>query len=303
MKPSQLQALIAIAQGEGMAGAAERLNISVPAVTKTISSLENDLGIELLDRSGYRVALNEYGSRLVEHGKVIVSEIDEAKRDLSLMKSINENLVRLNASPAILPTLLPETIHRLREKIPNASISFEGHLVGYAQQKLDDLLAGKYDVLVNVVEESNDLSNFRYQQLANMQLKLFSSPQHEAASLTNPTLAQLRDYTWLIPAAREGLPYKVMQRMFADSGTHLPDQLISLPTREVAFELMKKGNYLVIAPYHNKMIEHELSTSAKTIQCDQIHHGWPLYVLQRKTSIETIAIKTFIELLKETVNG
>lgn len=302
MKLKQLEILIAIGQEKGLLGAATKMNLTAPAVAKSISNLEDDLGFELLDRTGYRTVLNDYGRRLAQHGKIITAEMKDARRYLQLMKDKSANLVRINASPAVLPQLLPEAIIRLRNNFPEASVVFEGHLVGHAQQKLDDLLKNEYDVLINVVEESSDLSNFRYEHLVDMKLKFLASKDHPITKLKNPTLEQIREYVCLIPGAMEGLPYQTMKRVFSDNNTFLPDQLLALPTREMVFSLLKKGSYLAIIPYHEKLFEGDLN-SIEIVETDQINHGWPIYILQRKSIIESVAIKEFIKVLKEIVEN
>ena len=54
-KLRQLRALLAVAQTGRVAKAAVRLNISQPAVTRAIQSLENEIGVTLFDRTRQRI--------------------------------------------------------------------------------------------------------------------------------------------------------------------------------------------------------------------------------------------------------
>ena len=47
----QLQVYVAVAEEEGFAAAARRLQLSPPAVTRAVASLEDTLGVKLLDRT------------------------------------------------------------------------------------------------------------------------------------------------------------------------------------------------------------------------------------------------------------
>lgn len=69
---------IAVAEEGGFAAAARRLNMSPPAVTRTISALEVHLGVRLLTRTTRFVRLTDAGQRYLESSRRIVAEADEA---------------------------------------------------------------------------------------------------------------------------------------------------------------------------------------------------------------------------------
>ena len=69
---------IAVAEEESFSAAARRLNISAPAVTRTIALLEDHLGVRLLTRTTRFVRVNDAGLRYLESARRIVAEADEA---------------------------------------------------------------------------------------------------------------------------------------------------------------------------------------------------------------------------------
>lgn len=80
---------VAVAEEEGFAGAARRLNMSPPAVTRAIATLEQHLGIKLLNRTTRYVRVTEAGQRYLEDAKRVIAAADEA----------DESVVGLNAEP------------------------------------------------------------------------------------------------------------------------------------------------------------------------------------------------------------
>lgn len=80
---------VAVAEEEGFAGAARRLNMSPPAVTRAIATLEQYLGIKLLNRTTRYVRVTEAGQRYLEDAKRVIAAADEA----------DESVVGLNAEP------------------------------------------------------------------------------------------------------------------------------------------------------------------------------------------------------------
>ena len=65
LKLSDLRLVFAVAQWGGMAKAAARLNVSQPAVSKAIATIEQTLGVRLFDRNAQGVELTMYGQTLV----------------------------------------------------------------------------------------------------------------------------------------------------------------------------------------------------------------------------------------------
>lgn len=69
---------VAVAEEESFAAAARRLNMSPPAVTRTIATLEKHLGITLLTRTTRYVRTTDAGQRYLESARRILAEADEA---------------------------------------------------------------------------------------------------------------------------------------------------------------------------------------------------------------------------------
>lgn len=73
-----MSVFVAVAEAESFAGAARRLKLSPPAVTRAVVALEERLGVRLLTRSTRVVRVTEAGARYVDDARRILSELDEA---------------------------------------------------------------------------------------------------------------------------------------------------------------------------------------------------------------------------------
>jgi DNA-binding transcriptional LysR family regulator len=71
MNRHQLECFLEVAESLSFARAAEILNISQPAVSRQISSLESDLGVTLFHRTTRNVSLTSYGQAFLPHAKDI----------------------------------------------------------------------------------------------------------------------------------------------------------------------------------------------------------------------------------------
>ena len=74
----QLQVYVAVAEEEGFAAAARRLQLSPPAVTRAVAALEDTLGVKLLDRTTRYVRVTEAGRRYLDDARQIVAGLEAA---------------------------------------------------------------------------------------------------------------------------------------------------------------------------------------------------------------------------------
>ena len=77
----ELQVFVAVADAGSFAKAGEKLRISPPAVTRTISSLEDRIGARLFNRTTRSLSLTEPGARFLENARRVLAELDNAEMD------------------------------------------------------------------------------------------------------------------------------------------------------------------------------------------------------------------------------
>lgn len=75
----EMQVFLAVAEEEGFAAAARRLNTSPPSVTRAIVAMEARIGTQLLARTTRSLHLTEAGQRYLEDCRRILAELDEAE--------------------------------------------------------------------------------------------------------------------------------------------------------------------------------------------------------------------------------
>lgn len=80
-----LNVFVAVVDTNGFAGAARKLNMSPPAVTRAVNELESHLGLRLLTRTTRTVRVTDAGERYVQDCKRILAELLEADESVSGM--------------------------------------------------------------------------------------------------------------------------------------------------------------------------------------------------------------------------
>lgn len=99
-----INVFVSVVDANGFAGAARKLNISPPAVTRAISELEAHLGVRLLTRTTRVVRVTEAGARYVEDCRRILAELAEADESVSGLHAAPRGRLTLTA-PALFGAL------------------------------------------------------------------------------------------------------------------------------------------------------------------------------------------------------
>ncbi len=101
MEMSQIRYVLAAAKALNFTRAAAACNVSQPALTKAIKSLENELGTPLFHREGKRILLSAFGESMLPHLQHIVEEAEATKALAQNFKLLNQVPVRLGVMSTI----------------------------------------------------------------------------------------------------------------------------------------------------------------------------------------------------------
>jgi DNA-binding transcriptional LysR family regulator len=117
-----LRMFAAVVEDTSMNRAAERLNVTQPALSRRIARLERELGVSLFRRTGKRLELTAAGKLTYEHALELRRFHGDFLRRLQSLESREDASVVIGASLTTLQTTLPGVITALTEKHPHLEI-------------------------------------------------------------------------------------------------------------------------------------------------------------------------------------
>jgi len=139
----QLRTLVTIADLGTFAAAAQALHLAAPTVSLHVSELEARLGAPLLERGGKQVRMSAAGAALIERGRQLLKEADDAVDQVRRFAEGREGKVRLGTSTGVLVHLLPRVLAVLNERHPG--IDVEVAILG-SLDTMDRLAARTLDI-------------------------------------------------------------------------------------------------------------------------------------------------------------
>src|ERR1700712_933299 len=86
MELRHLRYFVAVAEALSFTRAAEKLRLAQPSLTRQVRNLEEELGVQLLDRSNNRVALTEEGRLFLFESKKLLADSEETIATVKRMK-------------------------------------------------------------------------------------------------------------------------------------------------------------------------------------------------------------------------
>lgn len=98
MELLQLRYFQTVARTEHMTKAAQELHIAQPALSKTISRLEADVGVPLFDRHGGRIRLNTFGKLYLDKVELALRLLEEGQKEINELAGLQHGSIHLATS-------------------------------------------------------------------------------------------------------------------------------------------------------------------------------------------------------------
>jgi LysR family transcriptional activator of glutamate synthase operon len=112
---NELRWFLVVAELQNVSRAAARLNISQPALSRTIQRLEQAYGVDLFDRPNRRMRLNRYGEALVRRIEAALGELAGAEDDIATMRGPRAGTVELAFLHSFGTWLVPELLAKYKQ--------------------------------------------------------------------------------------------------------------------------------------------------------------------------------------------
>jgi len=188
-----MQYLVTLADVRHFSKAAERCHVSQPTLSTQIRKLEDELDVQLVERSPRRVMLTEVGEEGVERARALLAEVSAIKAIARRSRDPHSGTLRLGIFPTLAPYYLPHVVPELRRRFPRLTLRL-------FEEKTEDvismLLQGRLDA--GLLALPVDVDQLVTRLLFEEPFVLALNDQHPLAAQEVITMDQLEDQELLL---------------------------------------------------------------------------------------------------------
>lgn len=191
MELRHLRYFVAVAEDGNISKAAQRLHLTQPALSRQIKALEDEIGLDLLERKANSVQLTEPGQVLLREAREVLARADQALERVRASGAAPH--LRVGYAPSLATGLLAPAIERFAQVHPRVRIE----LWDLSSKEMQEGLAkGTLDLVVTVVPEND--KGITWTSLVQQEIRLAVNRTHPLAKEKTIAPAQLDNQRLLL---------------------------------------------------------------------------------------------------------
>ncbi len=245
MEVYQIRVFLEVARHLSFTEASDVLNLTQPAVSAKIKSLETELGTPLFHRLGRKIQLTDVGEFLLENGPKLIDLENDLLQEIEHIKKGKSGLIKIGCTSEIGNGWLPTKLFAYRQKYPNLQTQcnvFDSVELLYRSIINNEIDIGFSDINFADVAEIFSIA------IASIRYSLFVSANHPLAQKKWLSLSDLKHHPWVLMNS-EAPSRKVLESRLAEIGLSLGDfsDVETVDTSSLMRTYIIQGSYLGFA--------------------------------------------------------
>jgi DNA-binding transcriptional LysR family regulator len=180
--------------------AAHELNLTQPAVSGHIASLEDEVGMKLFDRTGKKIVLTDAGEVVQRSARSILSRIENMRNELEDLRISRGVTISVGASKLTGVYMMPGIFVAFRDRFPDLDMQIAVHaphtIVGQLEENACDLaIVGEGETILP--------PSIGKMKIGEDRLTVIASPEHPLLKKQKLTLADAAGEDFILPGSRD----------------------------------------------------------------------------------------------------
>ncbi len=244
----QLRLLAEMEREGSIRGAARRLNMTQPAVSKALKELESIVGARLYDRGVRGVTATAAGHTAARGAKLLLAELGMLAEEIRQADSGESISARIGITSYLGASILPEILGRLSRTTQVGHVHLEE---GWSGTLLDRLAEGALDMLLIMctpeMTPALDNPSLKYERLFSEELAVVAAPKHPLLSKSRVRLADLAGERWIL-GVQPSLTRRALEDAFLHAGFKPPRPVIEATFLPNLIETAAQGLGIAACP-------------------------------------------------------
>ncbi|MEJ1186710.1 LysR substrate-binding domain-containing protein [Klebsiella pneumoniae] len=290
-----LHTFVAVAQQGTLGRAAETLNLSQPALSKTLNELEQLTGTRLFERGRLGAQLTLVGEQFLTHAVKVLDALNSAGQALNRKEGLNNDIVRIGALPTaalgILPTVIGQ-FHKQQKDITLQVATMNNTML------LAGLKSGEVDIGIGRMSDPELMSGLHYELLFLESLKLVVRPGHP---LLQETVTLSRVMEWPVVVSPKGtVPRQNAEALLQSQGCKMPAGCIETLSASLSRQLTVDFDYVWFVP--SGAVKDDLRRGVLTaLPIATQGAGEPIGILTRVDATLTPGTQTLLSAIRKSM--
>ncbi|MFW3907733.1 LysR substrate-binding domain-containing protein [Klebsiella pneumoniae] len=290
-----LHTFVAVAQQGTLGRAAETLNLSQPALSKTLNELEQLTGTRLFERGRLGAQLTLVGEQFLTHAVKVLDALNSAGQALNRKEGLNNDIVRIGALPTaalgILPTVIGQ-FHKQQKDITLQVATMNNTML------LAGLKSGEIDIGIGRMSDPELMSGLHYELLFLESLKLVVRPGHP---LLQETVTLSRVMEWPVVVSPKGtVPRQNAEALLQSQGCKMPAGCIETLSASLSRQLTVDFDYVWFVP--SGAVKDDLRRGVLTsLPIATQGAGEPIGILTRVDATLTPGTQTLLSAIRKSM--
>ncbi|EKG7394399.1 LysR family transcriptional regulator [Salmonella enterica] len=238
-----LHTFVAVAQQGTLGRAAETLNLSQPALSKTLNELEQLTGTRLFERGRLGAQITVPGEQFLTHAVKVLDALNTAGQALNRKEDASADVVRVGALPTAALGILPAAIGRFHQQQKSTSLQVA---TMNNTMLLAGLKSGEIDLGIGRMSDPELMGGLNYELLFLESLKLVVRPGHP---LLQETITLSRVMEWPVVVSPKGtVPRQNAEALLQSQGCKMPAGCIETLSASLSRQLTVDYDYVWFVP-------------------------------------------------------
>jgi DNA-binding transcriptional LysR family regulator len=286
-----LHVLSTVVHWGSMAKGAVQLGMSQPAVSEAIASLEDTLGVRLLDRSPRGIEPTIYASILLKRGSVVFDELRQGIRDIEFLADPGRGEIRIGCPESLSAGFVPVIIDRLTRQYPQMSVQVVVAQPG--EQEFRELRDRSVDLLLGRVFRPISADDVIAEILCDDAFFVVAGANSPWSRRRQLALCKLVDKPWVMFPANS-LSGSYIAEAFRARGVELPRQCIESFSIQIRLQLLATGRFLTVL--HGSVLRFNSKAWAlKVLPINLSIRPMPVAIFTLKNRTVSPLVQVFIE--------
>lgn len=219
IKLRHLQTFVEVARRKSIARATEILNVSQPAVTKTIRELEDALAVTLFERDGRGIKLSRHGEVFLKHATATITALRQAVNSISQDPARTGTPIRIGALPTVSVHIMPGAMSAYLKENSDSTVKI---VTGENAVLLEQLRMGDLDLVVGRLAAPDKMTGFSFEHLYSEKVRFIVRPGHPLFKAGASIFDALHHFPILTPTRNSVIGPVVEQYLLAHGVPRLP---------------------------------------------------------------------------------